>query len=186
MIVREILADVAKIAEGEALCQSIDKSEDETDDQVKSKVDALLSCYNTVIRDVALNYHEHLKTVEVLEESVCISSLHDYIMKVVSITDSFGNDLKYKQTGDCIKAKRCPFYLTYRTVPNGQRLDETFIYEKTEIGENMIIYGVLSEYCLKQNRIEEALNWESKYRQAVDFRRDYKSRKMKAGKTWGL
>ena len=67
-----------------------------------------------------------------------------------------------------------------------QGLTETFLYDKTCIGENVVIYGTLAEYMLAENRIEEALNWDNKFNQSIDFRLDYKSRKMKAGKRWGL
>ena len=186
MTVRDILAQVAKIAEGESLQVSIQNQEEKTDEGVKSKVDSLLSCYNAIVREIALNYYEYLKTKEVPQNTILIESFDLPLLKIVSVVDKQGNSLRYKYENGKVVAEKYPFTINYRTLPKAQELAETFVYDKTPIGENVVIYGVLAEYMLIQNRIEEALNWENKFRQSLDFRIDYKARKLKAGKRWGL
>lgn len=186
MIVRDVIAEVAKIAENDSLYQKIKNNTGNADEYVKDKIEVLLGCYKFVVRDVALNYYEFVKKMEVPVDSVALSGFVDPIIKIVAVTDKQGNKLQYKQDYDQITVESCPFVLHYKTIPNVQYVTENFVYEGTEIGVNVIIYGMLAEYMLMQNRVDEALNWESKYRLALDFKRDYKSRRIKAGKTWGL
>ena len=186
MTVRDILARVAKIAEGDSLCASINRLEDATDEKVKNKVDTLLDCYNSVIRGIALNYYEYVETVEVPVKTVTIANLSPSLLKIISIRDKQGNNLQYKTEGGDIIVEKYPFVFSYRAFPRLQALNEVYLFDRTVIGENTVIYGTLAEYMLVENRIDEAQNWDSKFRQSMDFRLDFKARKMKAGKKWGL
>ena len=58
MFVRDILAQVAKIAEGEDFYKDIINKKDFTDKAAEERVNELLTCYNNVIKDVTLNYYE--------------------------------------------------------------------------------------------------------------------------------
>ena len=186
MIVREVIAQVAKIAEDDSMYSKIVTQADSTDQKVKSKVNSLLDCYNSVIRSIALNYYEYIKSVEVPVETVTIATLDTPLLRLISIKDKQGKNLKYKIENGEIIVEKCPFILSYRAFPKEQSLDETYMFEKTPIGVNVVIYGTLAEYMLMQNRIDEAQNWDNKFRQSLDFRLDYKARKLKAGKSWGL
>ena len=139
-----------------------------------------------MIYDVATNYYDYVKKVEVPVETLNISNFDEPIIKIVNIQDGYGKKINYSVEGDVITVEKSTFTFVYQTIPKVQTMNESYVFKYSAIGKNVIIYGALAEYCLIQNRIEEAQNWESKYRQAIEVRRDYKKRRLKAGKKWGL
>ncbi len=186
MNVREILAEAARIAEGSELGNKILNYEEISDGQAKQKTDALLRCYNAVLKDVATNYCEYASTVNMSGKTLNLTSLSQPLIKIIDVTDSSGNQLNYEVNGNTLHVEKGPFVLTYRTIPSNQSIDDAFAFSKNIIGDNVFVYGVLAEYFLREFRFEEAQSWESRYRQAASVRTDYKKRNIKAGKRWGL
>ncbi len=185
MTVKEVILEVTKIAD-ESLYLSIKNGQEQVDDEVKQKLDLLLSCYNYVLKSIALNYYDYLTQIKVLDSKLTVTTLNEPMIKLLSVTDEFGKPLLYRLSDNELEVEKSPFILKYRAIPCQQDLNDVYKYENTVVGTNVLIYGTLAEYLLMQNRIEEALNWENKYRQAVEVRKDYKSRKMKVSKRWGL
>lgn len=186
MFVRDILAQVAKIAEGEDFYKDVINKKDFTDKAAEERVNELLTCYNNVIKDVTLNYYEYVRSTNTISSEFAPHSIAETLIKVISVTDEKDNPLPYKVYNGKISVDKGTFKLSYRAIPRNQQLEDNYLFDNTVIKENVLIYGTLAEYMLMHNRLEEALNWEQKYRQAIDFRKDYKSRRMKAGKKWGL
>ena len=120
------------------------------------------------------------------EKSINLSSLTEPFIKIISVADTKGDPVSYTVTGDMMTVDESPFVLCYRAVAIDQEIDDEFMFLGRAIGDNVFVYGVLSEYLMREFRFEEAQSWESKFRQAVNFRTDYKKRKLKAGKRWGL
>ncbi|MBR2384492.1 MAG: hypothetical protein IKA99_02670 [Clostridia bacterium] len=185
MTVKEVILEVTKIAD-ESLYLSIKNGQEQVDDEVKQKLDLLLSCYNYVLKSIALNYYDYLTQIKVLDSKLTVTTLNEPMIKLLSVTDEFGKPLLYRLSDNELEVEKSPFILKYRAIPCQQGLNDVYKYENTVVGTNVLIYGTLAEYLLMQNRIEEALNWENKYRQAIEVRKDYKSRKMKVSKRWGL
>ena len=186
MRVRDVLVEVARIAEGNDLSKKIQDKEDVLDEQVKEKADALLKCYNAVLKDITTNYYEYVSSVNVSEKSLNLLHLAEPLIKINSVTDTKGQQIKYTITGDLITTDVAPFVVCYRAVAVNQAIDDEFMFLGRAIGDDVFVYGILSEYLMRDFRFEEAQSWESKFRQAVNFRTDYKRRKLKAGKRWGL
>lgn len=185
MTVKEILAKVAKLAEGDSLSQAITNGNYNSDDQIKSKTDLLLACYNSIIKDAAINYCDYVKRTIVTQKVFFFATLKEPVLKIILVENMEKKPIPYVIRSDGIEAESTPFVIEYKTVPADQKITENFALEGNTI-TNAIVYGVLAEYCLVQNRIEEAQNWENRYRQFAEYRRDYKSRRIKAGKLWGL
>ena len=187
MTAKDVLADVARIAEGEDLYNAIKTQTDSTDENVKKCLDVLFMCYKNVIKDIALNYYEFVAQVTINTNSLYLRSLPLPAIKIISLRDKNGKEITdAKLDGDYLRVGQIPYFLVYRAIPNVLSVTSTHPFENTVIGSNIVVYGTLAEYCLVNSRFEEALSWESKYRQSLNFISDNKSRKMKAGKVWGL
>ena len=186
MRVRDVLVEVARIAEGNELSKKIQDKEDFLDEQVKEKIDILLKCYNAVLKDITTNYYEYVTSVNVLEKSKNLLDLEEPLIKIISITNTKGQPINYEVKGDLLTTDFAPFVICYKALAVNQAIDDEFMFSGRAIGDGVFVYGVLSEYLMREFRFDEAQSWESKFRQAVSFRTDYKKRKLKAGKRWGL
>lgn len=186
MRVKDLLAEVALIVEGNELYDKILSGNVQNDATAEEKLHILINCYNAVLRDVATNYLAYTQAEAVSSNSMDVTNSKFTFIKLVSVTDAKGNPIPYTKKGNIIKVKENGFTYVYTTVPKEQGLDDEFLYQDKIIGKYPFIYGTLAEYCLTVGRLEDAENWESKFRQSVEIRTDYKNRKIKAGKRWGL
>lgn len=186
MKIRELLVGVAKILEDEDLANAIETSTENQNQAFKVKADRLIYAYNLVLSDVSLNYLAPTFTEKVAGKIFNICDLSKQFKKIVSVTDAQGNKIGYKINGDKILASAENCQITYEYIPQNKTLDDDFEYEQKTISSRVFLYGICAEYCLFCMRYEEAQNWENKYRQAVETKIDFKSRRLKAGLRWGL
>ena len=186
MRIRELLADVAKILESDDLAQAIQDSTEGQSYEFSVKTDRLLYAYNLVLSDVSLNYVAPTFSEKVAGKIFNTDNLSYACKKIVSILDANGNQVKFKTNCNQISTGKSGVVVTYEYIPKNQKIDEEFEYENKLISSRAFCYGICAEYCLFSSRFEEAENWESKFRQAVDVRIDFKPRRLKAGARWGL
>ena len=118
MRVRDVLVEVARIAEGNELSKKIQGKEDFLDEQVKEKIDILLKCYNAVLKDITTNYYEYVTSVNVLEKSKNLLDLEEPLIKIISITNTKGQPINYEVKGDLLTTDFAPF----ATISSGKRL----------------------------------------------------------------
>ncbi|MBQ4098737.1 MAG: hypothetical protein IJC87_01260 [Clostridia bacterium] len=186
MKIRELLVGVAKILEDEDLAIAIETSTENQKQEFKVKADRLLYAYNLVLSDVSLNYLAPTFTEKVAGKIFNISNLSKQFKKIVSVTDGKGNEIGHKISGDKIVTSNENAEITYEYIPQKTAIDDVFEYEQKPISSRAFCYGICAEYCLFCSRYEEAQNWENKYRQAVETKIDFKSRRLKVGLKWGL
>ena len=186
MKVRELLADVAKILEDEELANAILTSSEKQNQTYKVKTERLLYAYNLVLSDVSLNYLAPTFTEKVVGKIFNTDDLSNACKKIVSIVDGSGNIVKYKIDKNIIYLSKNEGYVTYEYIPKFKGIEEEFEYENKIISKRAFCYGVCAEYCLFCSRVEEAQNWENKFRQAVEVIIDHSPKRLKAGVRWGL
>ena len=186
MKVREILANVASYIEDDDLSAVIKNGTENNNAYTKQRTEILFNCYKAVLNDVAVNYKGIENSVKISGKTFDLSALPNVIKRIVKVTDERGNSVRYEISGKILKTFTENASVYYEYIPTASGISDDFPYEKELIGERAFEYGICAEYCVITNRIEEALNWEGKYRQAVEIKTDYKKRRLKAGKRWGL
>ena len=186
MKVRELLTGVAKILEDEELALAISTSTENQTPSVKVKAERLLYAFNLVISDVALNYLAPTFTENIVGKFFNIENLSKVCKKIVGIYDQNENPISYKIVGEKVEVGKSNCVVTYEYIPKNKGFDDDFEYQNKMVSERAFCYGVLAEYCLFTSRFEEAENWESKFRQAIEVKIDFKPKRIKAGKRWGL
>ena len=186
MKIRELLADVAKILEDEELANAILTSSENQNQTYKIKTERLLYAYNLVLGDVALNYLAPTFTEKVVGKIFNTDELSNVCKKIISVVDESGNAVKFKVDKNQIYLSKNEGFVTYEYIPKFKGIEEDFEYEAKIISKRAFCYGVCAEYCLFCSRVDEAQNWESKFRQAVEVIIDHRPKRLKAGARWGL
>lgn len=186
MKVRDILANVASVIEDSDLSTAIKNGAENNNAHDKQRSDILFNCYKAVLNDVAVNYKGIENIVKLSGKTLDLSAITDLVKRIIKVTDERGNSVKYEISGKILKTFTENTSVYYEYIPTANDISDDFPYEKELIGARAFEYGICAEYCVITNRIEEALNWDSKYRQAVEIKTDYKKRRLKAGKRWGL
>jgi hypothetical protein len=130
---------------------------------------ALLSCYNGVEVDLAVNYLP-LKKEEGLETdtgAVTYASLTESALHIVRVTDEWGLSVRFDCYANYFKARVGKLFVTYTYSPKEKGLEEEVECHRLA-GKRLLAYGVAAEYCLKEGLYDEAAVWEKKYKDAVN------------------
>ena len=182
MLVRELLATVAKMVESSELAQAITNKTEKNDAVFKEKTDKLLACFNSVQTDIAVNYLAPTARKDLTEKSTSLDDISVGLIRVVGVYTKDGYAVNFDIVGDRLVVREKDCYAVYEYIPSDSAIDGEFYYKDKIIGARAFAYGVCSEYCLLEMSIEESFNWESKYRQAVEIRTDYRKRRLKREK----
>ena len=186
MTVRELLTEVAFILEGEELSAEVSSVENAENSNYADKIKNLLMAFNRIQSEVAINFIAPISEVEFTKSEEQIYELCPRLKRIISVIDGSGKATGYKIEGDRFKANARKGVVRYEYIPEDCDLDGEFIYDGKLIGKRAFIYGTCAEYCLCSARYDEAVNWENRYRQATEVRSSYSSKRIKAGRTWGL
>jgi hypothetical protein len=186
MTVRDILKESALLMGEESLAIKIEQKKESEDEEINRKVNLLLTSYNAVQNDIALNYQPLETSVEVKDKSIAIESLNPYPIKILAVYDENGNKIPFKVDDGIVYAKSKCAKIRYNYIPKDCGIEDDFAYLNQSVGKWAFTYGVSAQYCLSEGRYEESANWESRYRQISNVMKPYVHKRLKAGVKWGL
>ena len=187
MSVRELLEAAARAVEDSELADAISQKNEKSNEQFKKKAERLLACFNAIQSDVAINYLAPTARVDLTRESTQLDDISSRLIRIVGVYTKEGNyAVDYDICGDALIVNGLGVYAVYEYIPEDSDIEGEFYYKDKIIGKRAFVYGVCAEYCLLEMRYEESSNWESRYRQAVEIKTDYKRRRLKASNRWGL
>ena len=186
MKIREILSESALILGEDELANDIAQKTEDLNAEHKRKTNVLLSSFNNIQNEIALNYQMPEKTVEINGNKIDTSKLSPLPIKIFAVYDCNGRRLDYEYVDGIINVNGNAQKLKYGFVPSDNDIDDEFDYVEKPISKRTFTYGVAAEYCLKEGRYEESVNWESRYRLSLEVKKDFSKKRIKAGRRWGL
>lgn len=131
----------------------------------------LLRIFNFIIAEITSSYIPILFTEDIVLDDKCqyeISKLSKPCNKIKQIKIgtnrcSFNIIDRYIVVTDCLP---CEVQITYSYIQNESTLNDVIILPNA-ITDNMVICGMLTEYCMTDRRVEEALAYDAKYRDYI-------------------
>ncbi len=130
---------------------------------------ALLRCFNLVENELALDYLPLTAEEEVASDTgaIAFSALSKPAVRVVKVTDEWGNEAPFKLYPDKLKTLPGAVKIEYTYTPTEKDLngvpDDT---RRTSI--RLFAFGVAAEYCLATGAYEESAVWDKKYKEAIE------------------
>ena len=185
MKVKEVLAETARLIGDEELRKYLTENSTKSTTELTEKTQSLLSCYNTILHETAVNYLPVRTTVIVSEGKTDFSSLGVSVLYVEGVFGANGEEVNYKVFPTHLVAGMGAAMAVIDIVPSEALLTDEFVYDGTRIGKTVFASGVASEYCLINCRYTEAENFNKKYRYGVEFAPCRRGRKMKPKVGWG-
>lgn len=128
----------------------------------------LLRCYNTVENEVALDYIPLIIEEQFETETGVIyyEQLSQKPIRIVKTKDAWDNDIKCRIFPEYLKTQAGKITVCYACVPQEKTLEDESAFTQ-RVSKRLLVYGVLSEYCLASGLYEESAVWEKKYKDAV-------------------
>ena len=136
----------------------------------QKKTEDLLSCYNLVETELALDYFPLLikETFSVKNKQVYYQQFPLPIARVISVTDVKGTPLSYQlgPTEIVLHTDVKEAIVEYAYLPEPKSiLDDGDYQSRVSIG--LMAYGVASAYCAMQGLYAEAAFWDKKYKEGI-------------------
>lgn len=127
---------------------------------VKSDKDDLLSCFNIIENELALDYFPLYAKHQCDANTVYYDDLEYEPVRIVSC------NCEFKIYPTHIESKDTITDITYTHAPYKKGL-----YDECSYGDglfNCLVYGTISEYLLTNRFYEEAILWNMKYKKEID------------------
>lgn len=142
------------------------------------QVTDLLRCFNAVENQLALEYLPLVTEEEIQTETgaVYYSDLSRAPVRIVKITDKWGNEAPFKIFAEYVKTEPGAIKVRYTYTPKEKSLSEQTDFTLA-VSKRLFVYGIAAEYCLSSGLFEESAVWEKKYKEAISA--VYKSRRGK-------
>lgn len=137
-------------------------------DTGKKEAETLLRCFNLVENEVALDYLPLCCEDETESETgvVAYTLLSRPAVRVLRVTDEWGNKVPFKLYPEYLKAQPGKLKIAYTYTPKEKTAEDTSDYV-LQVSPRMFAYGMAGEYCLACGLYEEAEMWDRKYKDSL-------------------
>lgn len=131
-------------------------------------IDILLHCFNATEDELARKYTPlvYVEDLTSLSGNYYYETLLNDPIRIKSIT-SQGKSINYTLYPTVIKTDCNRITVEYEYAPSKKNIGDTSDFGN-EISENLLVLGVISEYCLINGEIEIADIWDEKYRAEIE------------------
>lgn len=166
MKVKDILLSVALklgVAEG------VKAYFDEGNDRYEREALLLLDCFSTVENDLALNYFP-LRAEDLLRTAtgaLQFSTFAHAPVRILNVKNEEGKAVEFTVFPQYLKTGAGTFTVTYTYTPDKVTIEDEGNFG-VAVPENLIVFGVLAEYCMVEGRFEDGMIWEKKYKEAIE------------------
>lgn len=165
MTVKEILLEAArKIGKYQQVYDYFEG----IDQAGETLVEELLDCFHTIENELALDYLPLYAEKEIFSQSgaVYFSQLDKAAVRIVSVQDEWGNDLKYELFPQYLKTQQGKIKIRYSYTPEKKSLTDKSDFG-ARVSARLFAYGMAAEYAVQNGLFQEAGVWESKYKDAI-------------------
>ena len=165
MTVRETVLLAAKILGVE---EGVNAYFDGESNEMQTQAERLLSAFHLAECSLALDYIPLHGEDEVYAMSgrVDFSALTNSPVRILGVTDLYGEPLAYTLYSRYIKTESGYVRVHYTYTPRVKELDDACDFDLLS-SDSILVYGILSEYCLGEGLVAEAAEWDRKWKDLI-------------------
>lgn len=183
MLVSDVIKTALAFLDRQDVADKITAGTYSSDEEASRLVTALLHCFNSVEDELARCFFP-------LSDEVILPSSNGRIYytefsrppyKILSVVRN-GEEAEYTIEPEYLSAPSGVYTVKYMFWPVKKQLADESDFPGYPVGERMLAYGAVAEYCLISGDIEASESWESRYRAEIErFRpRDLKGGALRA------
>lgn len=159
---------VKAAAETLGLEQKVNAYLDGKSEDGQAETEHLTRCFSVVENELALDYFP-LTAEETLQTdtgAVYFSEFSKTIVRVLKVTDEWGNNVPFKLYPEYVKAQSGRLTVTYSYAPIEKDIDGVSDFTLF-VSVRHFAYGMAAEYALSMGLFEEAAVYSKKYKDAI-------------------
>jgi hypothetical protein len=129
-----------------------------------STIDTMTKLVNLVISELATSYVPLTCSEEIIptQGKVYFSKFKNNPLKVVSVSDGYGNNVNYNQYPEYMAVDR-KVVVEYEYLPKDLGIEDAFPYEERVVPSRVLAYGVCAEVCIVEANFDQAVMWHKRY-----------------------
>jgi hypothetical protein len=136
--------------------------------EMETQAERLLSALHLAECSLALDYvplhaEEELYTTA---GRVDFSNLSNSPVRITAVTDIYGEPIAYTLYSKYIKTTPGVVRVQYTYTPRVKELEDECDFDLLS-SDSILVYGILSEYCLGEGLVAEAAEWERKWKDLI-------------------
>ena len=166
MKVKEIIKSVALLIGDSELHEYVESKTGRG--RVETEYNNLLTMVNLVVNEtsayIPIFYEEEINTSS---GKVYYSTLQKKIIKVYDVYNEKGESLKFNNRLDYLEVDSEAKCIKYSFVPDTLTENSEIPFAEKTVSSSVIVYGVTANYCIYQNRFDEASLWNERYANSI-------------------
>ena len=165
MTVKEIVLLAAQIL---GIEEGVNAYFDNESNEMKRQAERLVAAYHLAECSLALDYVPLHAEDEVYAMSgrVEFSALENSPVRILGVTDIYGVPIAYTLYSRYIKTTPGVVKVQYTYTPRVKELDDECDFDLL-CSDSILVYGLLSEYCLGEGLAAEAAEWDRKWKDLI-------------------
>lgn len=141
---------------------------DGLNDNGEKNADLLLTCFNVVENELALDYLPLTMEQSVTSTGkVFYTSLYRNAVRITEVVDENGQSVPFKLYASYMQVQSGNLIVRYTYTPSQKGLNESSDFS-APVSERLIAYGVAAEYCMATGLLSEAAVWDKKYKEGIE------------------
>ena len=132
------------------------------------KVELLLTCFNIVENELALDYFP-LHAEDTLLSSggvIKFSELSKPAVRITKVTDTWGNSVPFQLFPDFLKTQPGEVRVAYTYAPEKKTAAGASDFSSS-VSARLIAYGMAAEYTMATGLFEDSVVWDKKYKEGI-------------------
>ena len=132
------------------------------------KAELLLTCFNIVENELALDYFPLLAEDTLVSSGGVIefSALIKPAVRITKVTDEWGNSVPFQLFPSYLKTQPGKVCVTYTYAPEKKTSSGASDFSSS-ISARLIAYGMAAEYTMATGLFEDAAVWDKKYKESI-------------------
>ncbi len=151
----------------------------------EEKAKLLLTCFNVVENELALDYLP-LTAEEKLNSAtgqIHFSQLKNSPVRILQVKNANGVTLDFTLFPKYLKTQKGIVYVSYTYTPATKTIDDESDFA-INISSRLIAYGIAAEYTMAMGEFGESSLWDKKYKDAIEAAYQMKSGGKIASRRW--
>ncbi len=182
MTVREV---VMRAAEELRIVTEVANYFDGVDLRGEEKAKLLLTCFNMVESELALDYLPLTaeEKINSISGQIQYSQLKNAPVRIVQVRNANGEAIEFKLFAQYLQAQKGALTVVYTYTPAEKDIHGDCAFP-AHIAGRLMVYGIAAEYAMAMGEFSESALWDKKYKDAIEAAYEMKSGGKMPSRRW--
>lgn len=151
----------------------------------KTQAELLLSCFNLVENELALDYIPLIKEETFTAENgkIGYAEFASSIVRILRVSDKHGGRVPFRLFAAYMEVDEKVVTVRYAYTPTGKTAEEDCEF-LSGVSDRVIAFGMAAEYCTAIGLYEDARVWDKKYKEGIEAARKIGTKNTIASRRW--